>query len=211
MLFLRQYLNIIMEYTIENKIFDRIKKAKRGVVFFASDFAAYGNSKACNKALERLVKQEKIMRVGRGIYTIPRKSKFFGRVSPGIEEIAQGIARRNKARITPTGLFAENLLGLSTQVPMKIVYLTDGSPGKLMIDGTPLIFKKTSPKNLAAWGKLSGLVIQALKSIGKERITDDEIEKTINILKKENPKNLTNDIKLAPEWIRKIIRKAIEN
>jgi len=198
-----------MDYTVENKIFDRMKKAKRGLVFFTSDFAVYGNSKACNKALERLSKQEKIMRVGRGIYTIPRKSRFFGRVSPGIEEIAQGIARRDKARIIPSGLFAENLLGLSTQVPMKIVYLTDGTPRKLMIDEMSLIFKKTSPRNLATWGKISGLVIQALKSIKKERLTDDEIEKVVIILKKENPKYLSNDIKLAPEWIREIMRKAL--
>jgi hypothetical protein len=200
-----------MDFNIENKIFERMKKAKRGLVFFTDDFTAYGNSKACNKALERLEKQGKIMRVGRGIYTIPRKSMFFGRVTPGMEEIAQGIARRDKARIMPTGLFAENLLGLSTQVPMKLVYLTDGTPRKLMIDETPLIFKKTSPKNLAAWGKISGLAIQALKSIGKDRITDDEIEKTVNILNKENPKYLANDIKLAPEWIREIMRKALKN
>jgi len=200
-----------MDYTIENKIFERMKKAKRGLVFFTSDFAAYGNSRTNNKALERLTKQGKIMRVGRGIYTIPRKSKFFGHVSPGIEEIAQGIARRDKARIIPTGLFAENLLGLSTQVPMKIVYLTDGTPRKLIIDETPLIFKKTSPKNLATWGKVSSLAIQALKSIRKEKITDYEIEKVVNILKKENPKYLVNDIKLAPEWIREIMRKALAN
>ena len=200
-----------MDYTVENKIFDRMKKAKRGWVFFTSDFAVYGNSKACNKALERLSKQEKIMRVGRGIYTVPRRSKFFGRVLPGIEEIAQGIARRDKARIIPTGLFAENLLGLSTQVPMKIVYLTDGTPRKLMIDEVPLIFKKTTPKNLATWGKVSGLVIQALKSIKKERLTNDDIEKVVNVLKKENTKYLSNDIKLAPEWIREIMRKALNN
>jgi hypothetical protein len=159
--------------------------------------------------LERLAKQEKIMRVGRGIYAIPRKSMFFGRVAPGIEEIAQGIARRDKTRIIPTGLFAENLLGLSTQVPMKAVYLTDGTPRKLMIGKIPLIFKKTSPKNLATWGKLSNLVIQALKSIRKDRVTDFEIEKIVEILKKENPKYLINDLKLAPGWIREIMRKAL--
>jgi hypothetical protein len=186
-----------------------MKKAKRGLVFFTSDFAAYGSSKTNNKALERLTKQGKIVRVGRGIYAIPRKSKFFGRVPPGIEDIAQGIARRDKARIIPTGLFAENLLGLSTQVPMKVVYLTNGTPRKLMIDETPLIFKKTSPKNLATWGKISGLVIQALKSIRKERVADYEVEKVINILKNENPQHLANDIKLAPEWIREIMRKAL--
>ena len=195
--------------TIEDKIFSRMKKAKRGVVFFATDFTAYGNAKSCGKALERLTEQEKIMRVTRGIYTIPQKSQFFGLVAPGTEEIARGIARRDKTRIIPTGLFAENLLGLSTQVPAKAVYLTDGAPRKLMIGKTALIFKKTTPKNLATYGKLSTLAIQALKSIGKKRITDYEIEKVVNILKKENPKHLAHDLKLAPEWIREIMRKAI--
>jgi hypothetical protein len=193
---------------LEYKIFKRMKKAKRGMVFFVTDFTAYGNSKACNKALERLFRQGKIIRAGRGIYVIPRKSRFFGHVTPGIEAIAQGIARRDKARIIPTGLFAENLLGLSTQVPMKIVYLTDGTPRKLTIDGTPLVLKKTSPKNLATYGKISTLVIQALKSIKKEKVTDDEVDKVIGHLKKENPKYLAHDIKLAPEWIREIMRKA---
>ncbi|MDR1553823.1 MAG: type IV toxin-antitoxin system AbiEi family antitoxin domain-containing protein [Prevotellaceae bacterium] len=196
-----------MDCTIEYKIFERMKKAKRGVVFFTVDFTSYGSSKTCNKALERLAKQGKIMRIGRGIYTIPRKSRFFGHVTPSIETIAQGIARRDKARIIPTGLFSENLLGLSTQVPMKIVYLTDGAPRELMIGDIPLVFKKTSPKNLSAYGKISGLVIQALKSITKDKVTEDDIEKVINHLKNENPQYLVHDIKLAPEWIREIMRK----
>jgi hypothetical protein len=197
-----------MDYTIEDKIFERMKKAKRGVVFFATDFTTYGNGKACNKALERLTEQGKIMRVGRGIYTIPRKSRFFGFAAPSFEEVAKGIARRDKARIIPTGLLAENLLGLSTQVPMKMVYLSDGTPRKLKIGNNVLIFKKTSPKNVATYGKLSTLVIQALKSIRKERVTEYEIEKVVNHLKRENPKYLAHDIKLAPEWIREIMRKA---
>jgi hypothetical protein len=150
----------MMDYTIEDKILERMEKARRGLVFSASDFAVYGNSKANNKALERLAKQKKIIRVGRGIYTIPRKSKFFGHVSPGIEVIAQGIARRDKARIMPTGLFAENLLGLSTQVPMKIVYLTDGTPRKLMIDETPLIFKKNKSQKFGYLGKKEKMKIK---------------------------------------------------
>ncbi|MDR1024056.1 MAG: DUF6088 family protein [Prevotellaceae bacterium] len=198
-----------MTETIENKIYSRMKKAKRGVVFFAADFTVYGNTKSCSKALERLTEQEKIMRVARGIYAIPQKSQFFGRVASGTEEIAQGIARRDKARIIPTGLFAENLLGLSTQVPAKTVYLTDGTPRKIMIGKAALIFKKTTPKNLATYGKISTLAIQALKSIGKKRITDYEIEKVVTILKKENPKHLAHDIKLAPEWVREIMRKAV--
>jgi hypothetical protein len=199
-----------MTDTIENKIYNRMKKAKRGVVFFTENFATYGNAKSCSKALQRLVEQEKILRAGRGIYALPQKSEYFGLVGPGFDEIARGIARRDKARIVPTGLFAENILGLSTQVPMKTVYLTDGTPRKLKIGNSTIIFKKTAPKNVATQGKLSTLAIQALKSIGKKRITEAEIEKVVNILKeKENQKHLAHDIKLAPEWIRVILKKAL--
>jgi len=197
-----------MDYTIEDKVFKKMRQNKRGKFFFAKDFAALGNYKACGKALERLANDEKIMRVSRGIYTIPKNNPLFGTLTPSIEDVVQAIIKRDNAKIIPTGLLAENLLGLSTQVPMKIVYLTDGSPRKLMIEKVPVIFKKTAPRNLASKGKISTLVIQALKSIRKERVTDYEVEKIITHLKRENPKYLTHDIKYAPQWIQEIMRKA---
>jgi hypothetical protein len=200
-----------MVETIENKILKKMKQNRRGKIFFANDFAALGNYKACSKALERLANQEEILRVSRGIYTIPQTSQFFGKVAPSVDDVIRAIIKRDNAKIIPTGLSAENLLGLSTQVPMKEVYLTDGSPRKLMIGNVPIIFKKTATRNLATKGKLSTLAIQALKSIRKERITDYEIEKVVNILKKENPKYLAHDIKFAPQWIKDIMKKALTN
>jgi hypothetical protein len=197
-----------MDNTIENKILKKMKQNRRGKIFFANDFAVLGNYKACNKALERLTKQGEIMRVSRGIYAIPQKSELLGTLTPSFDSVVAAIVKRDKAKIIPTGLFAENALGLSTQVPMKAIFLTDGAPRKLMIGKIPLIFKKTTPKNLAAKGKISGLAIQALKSIQKRRVTDYEIDKVVNLLKKENPQHLAHDIKLAPEWIREIMRKA---
>lgn len=200
-----------MAETIENNIFKKMSQNRRGKIFFANDFTALGKYKACSKALERLANQEKIMRVSRGIYTIPQTSQFFGKVAPPVDDVIRAIIKRDNAKIIPTGLLAENLLGLSTQVPAKTVYLTDGSPRKLMIGNVPVIFKKTATRNLATKGKLSTLAIQALKSIRKERITDYEIEKVVNILKKENPKYLAHDIKFAPQWIKDIMRKALTN
>ena len=200
-----------MNDTVENKIIKKMKQNRRGKIFFTNDFATLGNYKSCSKALERLVNQGEIVRVSRGIYAIPKTSEFFGKVTPSVDDVVRAIVKRDNAKIIPTGLFAENMLGLSTQVPMKIVYLTDGSPRKVMIDKVPIIFKKTSPKNLAAKGKISMLVIQALKSIRKDRVTDYEIEKVVNILKKENPKYLEHDIKFAPQWIREIMCKALIN
>jgi hypothetical protein len=197
-----------MYYTIENKIFKKMRQNKRGKVFFTNDFAALGNYKACSKALERLAKQGEIMRVSRGIYAIPQKNKLLGTLTPSFDSVVAAIVKRDRAKIIPTGLFAENMLGLSTQVPMKAVYLTDGTPRKLMIGKIPLIFKKTTPKNLATKGKISGLAIQALKSIRKDRITDDEVDKVVSLLKRENPQHLAHDIKLAPVWIKEIMRTA---
>ncbi|GHV48252.1 hypothetical protein FACS1894181_03490 [Bacteroidia bacterium] len=198
-----------MDYSIEYKTFRNMQLAKRKKVFFTNDFLKFDNYKACNKALERLVEQKKILRVGRGTYAIPKKSDLLGDLPPTSDDIVKAIVKRDHAKIIPTGLLSENLLGLSTQVPAKRIYLTDGSPRKLQIDGGTIIFKKTSPKNLASKGKISTLVIQALKSIRKDRVTDYEIKKVVNHLKRENPKYVAHDMKYAPLWIREIINKAI--
>jgi hypothetical protein len=188
-----------------------MKQNKRGKIFFASDFAKLGNYDACCKALERLTKRGDIMRVTRGIYTIPQTSKFIGKVSPSANEIIKSVLKRDKAKVIPTGSLAKNLLGLSTQVPLKTVYLTNGSPRKLQIGKMTIIFKRTSPKNLESKGKLSTLAIQALKTMKKDNVTDEHIEKIVNHLKNEKRKLLAHDIQLAPRWIAEIMSKALPN
>jgi hypothetical protein len=92
---------------------------------------------------------------------------------------------------------------------MNAVYLTDGAARKIMIGKRTILFKKTAPKNLAAIGEISGLVIQGLKTLGKDQLNETEISKIIEILKKENIERLRNDIRLAPEWIRTIMKAAL--
>ena len=104
---------------------------------------------------------------------------------------------------------ALNALGFSTQIPMNLVYLTDGSARTIKLGKRSIVLKKASPKNLAVIGNISGIVIQALKEIGKDNVTDKELETIINHLKNEEPYRLEHDIKLAPEWIRIIMRKAL--
>jgi hypothetical protein len=195
--------------TIENKIINKIKKAGRGSLFFTNDFIAYGNSKAVSKALERLVERGEIKRVSRGIYTRPKTSKLIGEIMPSKEDVAKAIAKRDKARIIPAGSFALNALGLSTQVPMNAVFLTDGAARKIRLESGMITFKRTTPKNVATIGKISGLVIQALKEIGKGKVEEWEENKIIQILKNEDESRLKHDIKVAPEWIRVIMRKAL--
>lgn len=200
-----------MTETIEIKVLSAIKEAPRGTLFFVESFLSAGNSKAVNKALERLVAKQEIIRVAQGIYTRPKQSALLGNIMPTVEEIAEAIAGRDKARIVPTGIFALNALGLSTQIPLNAVYLTDGAARKIQIGKRTILFKKTAPKNLAAIGNISKLAIQALKSIGKDKVTADEEKQILDALKKEKRKNIEHDIGLAPEWIRKIMRKALND
>jgi hypothetical protein len=191
------------------QILKKIRKARRGSLFFIEDFLRFGNYKTVSKALERLVDKKEISRVARGIYARLEKDPILGPVKPGTEAIAKAIAKRDKARIIPTGVLALNVLGLSTQMPMNVVYLTDGAAREINIGRRKIIFKKTSPKNLATIGEISSLAIQALKEIGKDNITESEKQIILKHLKKEDSYRLEHDIRLAPEWIRIIMRKAL--
>lgn len=203
-----------MNYSIEIQLLTKIKKARRGTLFFMESFLSVGNAKAVNKALERLVEKNELLRVATGIYVRPEKDPVIGIVTPGIEAIATAIAKRDKARIVPTGIYALNRLGLSTQVPLNIVYLTDGAARKIKIVSRTITFKKTTPKNVMAVGEISSLAIQALRTIGKENVTEEEIKKIQKLLRKEKQTKLEHDIRLAPAWIRNIfqpILKSIQN
>ena len=171
--------------SVDDKVIAKIKKAKRGSLFFTEDFLSFGSAKAVAKALERMVEKEEVFRVARGIYARLEKDPILGLIKPSTEAIAQAIAKRDKARIIPTGSLALNALGLSTQVPMNVVYLTDGAKRKIDLGRRKILFKNTAPKNLSAIGKISSLVIQALKEIGKDKATEKEIENILQQLKKE--------------------------
>lgn len=194
---------------VENQIFTKIKKAKGGSLFFVSDFLRFGSSKAVSKALERLVEKHQISRVARGIYSRLEKDPMLGEILPSTEAVAKAIAKRYKARIVPAGSTALNALGLTTQVPMNVVYLTDGVARKITLGKRQITFKKTSPKNLSAIGEISKLAIQALKEIGKGHVTAKEVALIVEHLQKEERHRLEHDIMLAPEWIRVIMRQAL--
>jgi hypothetical protein len=198
-----------MNKSTDIQILTKIKKARGGSLFFIEDFLRFGNSKAIGKALERLVEKGDISRVARGIYARLEVDPILGPVKPGTETIAKAIAKRDKARIVPTGTLALNALGLSTQVPVNVVYLTDGAARKIDLGKRRIIFKKVSPKNLAAIGEISSLAIQALKEIGKDNITEEEKQTILKLLQNENKYRLEHDIRLAPEWIREIMRQAL--
>lgn len=195
--------------SIDDQVERIANKRKAGTILFSEDFQELNNSGAVKIALHRLVKRGDLRRIARGIYVKPKFSDLVGEVLPTTEEVAIAIAKRDKARILPTGSYAMHVLGLTTQIPLKLVYLTDGSPRKITIGKRTIRFKKTTPKNLALKGEISRLVVQALKEIGKGKATQNEIAKIEDILKKEEKKILKHDIALAPQWIAEIMTKAI--
>ncbi|WP_321287716.1 DUF6088 family protein [uncultured Sunxiuqinia sp.] len=194
--------------SIHKQIEDIIKRKRRGNVFFASDFKSLGSGDAIRQVLSRLCKEDFIVRLSNGIYLYPKISKHIGIIYPSIEEIAKAIARKEKARLIPTGVFALNKLGLSTQVPMKVVFLTDGAPRVVKVGKKATVhFKKTVAKYLAFKGSISTLVVFALKEIGKGNATETELQKIKEALINETPENITHDAVLAPEWIAEILLK----
>lgn len=195
--------------SIEEKIYKSIKSQKRGELIFGDDFIAYGSSDAIRQALVRLAGKGIITRVAQGIYVRTVISALIGEILPTAEDVAQGIAKRDKIKIVPTGTHAMNLLGLSTQIPLKLIYLTDGAPREIQIGNRTIKLKKTTPKNLMAKGKTSRLVIQALREIGQKEMDKALEEKIIGLLHTEVRKDLEHDISLAPVWIRKIMQKAL--
>ena len=193
----------------EKKIEKSIKSKPGGSLVVPDDYLSYGTSDAIRKALDRLEDKQVIVRVAQGIYVRPKISKLIGPLVPTAEEVAEAIAKRDRIRTVPTGSYALNALGLSPQVPMNIVLLTDGSPRVIKVGKRTIKFKKTTPKNLMAKGKISRLVIQALKEIGNGNVTEEEEQKIIDLLKKEDEKDLKHDLALAPVWVQKIMKKAL--
>ena len=174
-----------------------------------ADFSDLGSSEAVRVSLFRLEKEGVITRVAQGIYVRPKESRFLGKLIPSAEDVAEAIAKRDRIRTVPTGSFALNALGLSTQVPMNIVLLTDGSPREIRVGRRKIRFKKTTPKNLLAKGKISRLAIQALKELGNGKVSEGEEKRIVDLLRKEDEKDLRHDIALAPVWIQKIMKKAL--
>jgi len=190
---------------VTHTIIAALEKLQKGTILFVDDFLDLGTPESVKKALFRMEEKKLLIRLSHGIYLYPKKDKDLGVLYPSAEEIAFAIAKRDRAKIIPTGVRALNKLGLSTQVPLNIVFLTDGSARSIKIGKRTITFKKTSPKNLLAKGEISGLAIQALKTLGQHKVEEGISAKISSILKKEKKENILHDAKLAPAWINKIL------
>ncbi len=196
-----------MPQTMENMITSRIYGKHRGWVFTPIHFLDLGSRAAIDQTLGRLSKAGAIRRLARGLYDYPVKHSNLGDLPPNYDRIAQALAGRDNLKIQPSGAYAANLLGLTEQVPAKIVFLTDGPNRKVQIDKRTIILKRTTPKNMATAGHISGMVIQALRHLSKNNVTDKMIQILNRKLAKSDKRQLISDLRYAPTWIGTIFRK----
>ena len=155
--------------SIHQQIVQTIRDFKQGTIFFPEQFDQVGNNDAVRQTLSRICKEGLIIRLSQGVYLYPVEDKELGVLYPSVDTIAKAIALRDKARIIPTGIYALNRLGLSTQVPMKVVYLTDGIPRKINIAEQTITFKQTAPKNFAYKGEITDDFLKSIEFYQLER------------------------------------------
>lgn len=205
------YMAESISQSTDTKILKRIRGRGRGSIAFQSDFADCGTPSAIKSAFHRLYTDNVLIRLAHGIYYYPKEDKELGLgvLYPSIDEIAVAIAQRDKAKIVPMGAYALNRLGLSTQVPMNVVFLTSGAPRRIRVGaGRGILFKHSSAgKNFAYRSELMMLIVTAMRTIGESNITEEETSKLVGMLERIPKSDFDHDIKLAPAWVRKILMK----
>ena len=190
-----------MTQSIYNNVVKRIYARHRGWVFTKTHFLDLGSRTAVAKALERLADAGTIRRLARGLYDYPQKHPALGDLPANYQQIAQALAGRDNLKIQPSGAYAANLLGLTQQVPTRVIFLTDGANRNVQVKNQKIILKRTTPKNMATAGYMSGVVIQALRHLGKDNVTDKMIQTLKKKLTKADKRQLILDLRYAPAWI----------
>ncbi len=191
-----------MTETVVQNAKNRIIKHGRGWCFTPKHFLDLDSDTGVRSALSRLQKDKFIRRLAQGIYDYPREHETLGTLPPKAEEVAKAIAEKNGIQFQPSGAYAANLIGLSEQVPGRIVFLTNGPSKRVKIGKQEIIFRTTTEKNMHPAGTKTGLVIQAFKNLGKDNIDDAVRARTRKFLVGTSRNELIKYLKYAPQWIR---------
>ncbi|HET6994868.1 MAG TPA: DUF6088 family protein [Chitinophagaceae bacterium] len=194
-----------IEQSLHSRLEREIDRKQPGKILFPTDFLELGNPEAIHMAFSRLAEQEIVIRLGKGIYAKPKMDPILGAVLPSLEDIAGAIAKKEKVIIRPTGTYALNKLGLSTQVPTKVVFLTNGSRRRIQIGRGTITFKPTTPKNLAAENEIVFLAIQSLIALGEQGTNDKVKEVLTEKLRQVPPGQIREDARYAPQFASKIL------
>lgn len=193
---------------LSNAILRQIQDTSGPSVFIPKDFLGLGEREAVDQVLSRLVKQGKLRRVGRGLYYRPRINEKLGLdVPPDLDELAHAIGRQTGSRIVPSGAVAANRLGISTQVPAKPIFLSDGRTRRVQADNIQFVIRHAAPKDLPAGRPKSAMVFQALRHLGSQAITP-QIESTIRkALTSEELNELEEDARYTTDWVATVARR----
>lgn len=179
-------------------------------MFVPTEFLELGSREAVDIVLHRLARKGTIRRLARGVYDLPKEHPVLGLLQPSAEAVAKALAGRDHTLLQPAGAYAANALGLSEQVPAKAVFLTDGPTRTIKIGSTTIQLRRTTAKNMAAAGRLSGLLIQALRELGKDHVTPERRAHLKRTLPAKKRQELIKDIRLAPAWMHPIFRELAE-
>lgn len=187
-----------------------ISRRKPGEILFPTEFRGKGSQAAIKKAMSRIAKTGKINRLAHGIYYIPNADPKLGKLRPDPEHVVKMVALKERVRIRPAGAYALHKLGLTTQVPTKRVYITDGNPRRFKLGNVLIQFKATSAKRLAMKGEISSLVIQAIEEIGIDHISTQLQVKLKQFLMKEDHKKVQHDLRLASAKVNDFVVKLMK-
>jgi Family of unknown function (DUF6088) len=190
----------------DTQVLQRIQSHEAGWVFTPADFADLGSRDAVATALKRHKAAGSIRLLGRGLYDVPRKHELLGILWPSVEQMVDAIARKDGLRLQPIGVYAANLLGLSEQVPAQVVYLTDGATRKVKVGPMEIVFKRTTPRQMAAAGRLSGLLIQGFRSMGVKHVKPKHIELLRSRIPAQERAKVLADLALAPAWMHEYLK-----
>jgi hypothetical protein len=190
---------------IADTIVKRIRAKGRGLVYTPKDFLDLGSRAAVDQALSRLVQRGVIRRLTRGIYDYPKISPKLGPLSPSPQALAKTLADRTKSELQLTGAHAANALGLTTQVPAHVVYLTSGKSMRFRLGNQTIELRHASPRSMVGAGSPVGTIIQALKYLGSDNIDEETIDRLKRALSTNDKRSLKKDIDSVPDWLRPVI------
>ena len=188
-------------HSVYSQILRRIRGTGQGSVFSPSDFLGLGSRDAVDQVLSRLVRKGILRRLARGLYDYPKTHPVLGVVTPTPEAIAAALAGKHGIRLQPSGAYAANLLGLSTQVPAKIVFLTDGPSRTVRVGNQEIRLVRTTPRAMGPARRISGTVIQALRYLGQAQVDAAVIRTLRRKLRPADKQQLLRDLSFAPAWV----------
>ncbi len=193
--------------TITSQITRRIHAKRRGWVFTPKDFLDMGSRAAVDQVLSRLVKQDKIRRLDRGLYDYPKQHATLGTLSPDADSIAQALATQYGDMAFPSGAMAANLLGLSTQVPAKPTYMTNGISRIKNVAGRTITFKHARVPLMRRLPDSVNYLLQALSYLGRDSIDGDVIQRCAKQLDSRDINSLSQAASQVPGWMADILQK----